>query len=121
MKIIHVDTDKFVLNQIRQDIAQIAPQAQLHCFKGAEPALAFAEAQGCDVLLTEVEFRTEKFGGIHLAKAMQELNPKLNIIFVTAFDEYEVSRELSALRVGGYITKPWETEKLAEVFRKLNS
>ena len=119
MKIIHVDANKYALDEMQKDISQIAPTAELHCFRTPESSLAFAKAQGCDVLLTEVEFLSERFGGIKLAKAIQELNPQVNIIFVTVCNECEVSRELSELCVSGLLPKPWEPEKLAAVFRNL--
>ena len=119
MKIIHVDTNIYAQKIMQEQIPIIVPQAELHCFNRPEPALAFAKAQGCDVLLTEVEFLSERFGGIKLAKAIQELNPQVNIIFVTVCNEREVSRELSELCVSGLLPKPWEPEKLAAVFRNL--
>lgn len=119
MKIIHVDANKYALDEMQKDISQIAPTAELHCFRTPESALAFAKAQGCDVLLTEVEFLSERFGGIKLAKAIQELNPQVNIIFVSVCSEREASRELSGLCISGLLPKPWEPEKLAAVFRNL--
>lgn len=119
MKIIHVDANKYALDEMQRDISQIAPTAELHCFRTPEPALEFAHAHGCDVLLTEVELWTDQLGGIELAKAMKEINPQVNIIFVTVCNECEVSRELSELCVSGLLPKPWEQEKLAAVFRNL--
>lgn len=119
MRIIHVDTNRFALNQMQKEIPQIVPQAELHCFDRPEPVLAFAEAQGCDVLLTEIEFFTDWFGGIRLAKAMKEINPQVNIIFITVCNEYEVSGELSDLRISGFIQKPWKPEALETVIQDL--
>ena len=119
MKIIHVDANKYALDEMQKDISQIAPTAELHCFRTPESALAFAKAQGCDVLLTEAEFLAGRLDGFRLAKAMKEINPQVNIIFVTVCNECEVSRELSELCISGFIPKPWEPEKLTAVFRNL--
>ena len=119
MKIIHVDTNKFALNEMQKDLPQIVPNAELHSFEGAKPALAFAQAHGCDVLMTELELWTERHGGIRLAKAIEKLNPQVKIIFVTVCDEYEISCVLSELCVSGLIRKPWKVEKLAAAFRNL--
>lgn len=119
MRIIYVDTNIYAQKAMQEQIAKIVPQAELHCFRTPESALAFAKAQGCDVLLTEVEFLSERFGGIKLAKAIREINPQVNIIFVTVCNECEVSRELSELCVSGLLPKPWEPEKLTAVFRNL--
>lgn len=117
MKIIHVDANKYALDEMQKDISQIAPTAELHCFRTPEPALAYVKAEGCDVLMTEVELWTEKFGGVKLAKDIQALDPQVKIIFVTVCDEYEVMAELSGLRVRGFITKPWKTDELAAALR----
>ena len=119
MKIIHVDSNKFALSKMQKDLPKIIPNAQLHCFQSPAPALAFAEAHGCDVLMTEVELWQERLGGIKLAKAIQKLNPQVNIILVTVWNEYELSRELSELQISGLIPKPWDTEQLAAAFQNL--
>lgn len=104
---------------MQKEISQIVPQAELQGFDLPESFLAYVEAQGCDVLLTEVEFWTERLGGIRQAKAVKKINPQVNIIFVTVCDEYEVSKELSDLRISGFITKPWKSETLAAAFQVL--
>ena len=119
MKIIHVDTNKYALSEMQKDILRIVPNAELHSFQSPVPALAFAEIHGCDVLLTEAEFLAERLDGFRLAKAIREINPQVNIIFVTVCNECEVSRELSELCVSGLLPKPWEPEKLTAVFRNL--
>ena len=119
MKIVHVDDNKFALNEMRKDISRIVPNAELHSFQSPEPSLAFVKAHGCDVLLTEVEFLTDQLGGIELAKTIQELSPKVKIIFVTVCYEYEVEQELSELQISDLIPKPWDTEQLAAAFQNL--
>ena len=72
MKIIHVDTNKHALQIMQEDLSRIVPEAELYSFDGPDPALAFAGAEGCDVLLTEIELWSEPFGGIRLAKAVRK-------------------------------------------------
>ena len=119
MKIIHVDANRFAQDTMREQIPQIVPDAELHCFDHPDQALAFAKIEGCDVLLTEIELWPERLAGIRLARAIQKLNSRIQIIFVTVCGEYEVARELSGLPVGGFIPKPWTQEKLAEAFQTL--
>lgn len=121
MKIIYVDTNIYVQKAMQEQIPKIIPAAELHCFNNPDSALSFAEVRGCDVLLTEVELWTEKLGGVRLAKAMKELNPQVNIIFVTVCIECEVEGELDDLQVSGFLPKPWEPEKLAAAFQRLIS
>lgn len=119
MKIIHVDTNRFAQYEIQQEIPEIVPEAKLHCFDDPDQALALAEVEGCDVLLTEIELWPERLGGIRLARAMQKLNPRVQTIFVTVYDEYEVARELSGLPARGFLPKPWKQEELAAAFQNL--
>lgn len=116
VKVIHVDTNGFARSAMREQVPRIAPEAELHGFGRAEPALMFAEAEGCDVLLTEVELGPERLGGIRLAEAMRELNPRVGVVFVTVCGEDEVARELAGLPVGGFLPKPWTQEELAAAF-----
>ncbi len=119
MKIIHVDDHIYALEEMKLDLPQIVPEAELHSFNHPDQALAFAEDEGCDVLLTEIELWTERLGGIRLAKAVKEINPRVSIIFVTVCGEWEVAHELSGLPVNGFIPKPWMPDKLTAAFQNL--
>ena len=119
MNIIHVVMNRQALQAMREDLPRIDPEAELHSFDDPDQALAFALGQGCDVLLTEIELWTEQFGGIRLAKAIREINPRVNIVFVTVWNENKVTRELSGLPVSGFIPKLWTPENLAAAFQNL--
>ena len=119
MKIIHVDDSVYAREEIKEQIPQIVPEAVLHCFELPDQALAFAGAEGCDVLLTEIELWADRLGGIRLAKAMREINPGVRIIFVTVCSEHEVAGELPGLPVSGFLTKPWDSSQLAEMLSNL--
>ena len=119
MKIIHVDENRFARYEMEKDVLRVVSEAELHCFDNPDTALKFAEAEGCDVLLTEIELWNNRLGGIRLAKAMKEINPRVNIIFVTVYDENEVARETSGLAISGFIPKLWTLEQLAAAFHNL--
>lgn len=57
--------------------------------------------------------------GLDFAKHMQTINPKVNIIFVTAFDEREYAEDVIQMRVSGFIRKPYGTARLAEEYAYL--
>ena len=86
------------------------------CYR-PEDALEFAQKQGCDVLLTEIEFWSDTFGGIRLAKAMKEINPDVKIIFVTVCDKNEVARELKEIKYDGFLSKLWAKEELTAALK----
>ena len=114
-----MDDNRYAREEIQEQIPQIVPEAELHFFDDPDSALAFAEANGCDVLLTEIELWSKRLGGIRLAKTIQKLNPHVSIIFVTVCSKYEVTRELAELPVSGFLPKPWKQEELAAAFQNL--
>ena len=119
MKIIYVDTNRYARSEMQEQIPLIEPNSEIHCFERSEPALEFAKKQGCDVLLTEIEFWSDSHGGIKLAKDMKEINPDVKIIFVTVCDKNEVARELKEIMHDGFLSKLWAKEELAAALKKL--
>lgn len=117
MTIIHVDTNKYARIEMQEQISTIEPKAELYSFERPEDALEFAQKQGCDVLLTEIEFWSDTFGGINLAKAMKKINPGVKIIFVTVCDKNEVARELKEIKYDGFLPKLWAKEELAAALK----
>lgn len=69
-----------------------------------------------DIAFLDVEM--PEMNGIELARRLQEENPRMNIIFVTAYDEFAL--DAINLYASGYITKPYmqtEIEKELEHLR----
>lgn len=76
----------------------------LACSRG-KPAIAFL-----DVEMPEMT-------GIELAERLLKVNPKMNIIFVTAFDDF--ARDAYSLHASGYITKPFMLEDVEDELEHL--
>ena len=116
MKIIHVDANRFAQIAMREQIPQIVPDAELHCFNHPDTALAFAEAEGCDVLLTDTVFDGFSLDGTMLAEQVQRVNPNVNIIFVT--DHADTSAAFSAWQLGAsaFLLRPYEKQRLTRAF-----
>ena len=60
--------------------------ADLHPFRKQSELLADAEENGCDIAFLDIHMRG--MNGVELAKGLKQINPKMNIIFVTGYDEY---------------------------------
>lgn len=118
MKIIYVDTNKYARSEMQDQIPGIEPKAELHCFERSESALEFAKKQGCDVLLTEIEFWSDSYGGIKLAKAMKKVNSDVKIVFVTVCNKNEVARKLKEIKYSGFLSKPWKQQELAAALKE---
>ena len=119
MKVICVDPSPWGLLELKHDVKLIAPSAAVHGCRTTEKAIALARADGCDVLLTEIDFGGPKWEGLELAERVKNINPAVNIIFVTSFSERDYAKEVIRLRVSGFVPKPWTREQLAEEFANL--
>lgn len=111
MNVVYVDDHPIMLKGTAQSIKQILPEANIVTFDDSESALSFVKKNGCDVLVCEIELPGTD--GLTLAKIVKEINPKVNIIFLTVCDEKEHAREVLKIKPSGYLVKPAKTEQLA--------
>lgn len=119
MRIICVDRSPLGLMDLKHKVKAIKPDAVIHSCHNPEDALSIAESEGCDVLLTEIDLGGARWEGLDLAKKMQAINPKVNIIFVTTFSEWEYARDVVQMRISGFVRKPYKQQQLTEEFARL--
>lgn len=110
MTIVCVDDYSIALNGLMRSIRSILPDARIFTFMSVDDALDFVKDNGCDVLITEIEMGG--IGGLLLARSVQQVNPKVNIIFLTVCDAKEHAREVFNIRPSGYLVKPATKEQL---------
>ena len=111
MTIVCVDDYSIALNGLTRSIGSILPDARIVTFMSVDDALDFVKDNGCDVLITEIEMGG--ISGLLLARSVQKVNPKVNIIFLTVCDAKEHAREVFNIRPSGYLVKPATKEQLA--------
>ena len=68
-----------------------------------------AKKNGCDIAFLDIHM--SGMDGVEAAKKLKEINPKMNIIFVTGYSEY--AGEAMRLHASGFIMKPVNKEKVA--------
>ena len=119
MKIIHVDDHIYALEEMKLDLPRIVPEAELHSFNHPDQALAFAETEGCDVLLTDTDLARAHTDGFMLAERIQAINPRVNIIFITEQADGKYACAAYRLHASGYLTKPFDPEDLDAEFANL--
>ena len=73
-----------------------------------EEVLEYAKDHQIEVAFLDVELGS--MTGIEVAKKLKIQYPKINIIFVTAYDKYMA--QAIELRMSGYVTKPATKEKI---------
>ena len=111
MTIVCVDDHPIMLKGLSACIGQLLPDAGIVTFADAADALGFVRDHGCDILICEIELCG--VDGLTLAKNIQKLNPKVNIIFLTVCDEKEYAREVLQIKPSGYLVKPANREQIA--------
>lgn len=117
MNIVCVDDHPILLKGLEQNIHQIMPEASIHTFESADKALDFVKDSSCDILISEIEM--QGMSGLTLARNAKNLNPEVNIIFLTVCDESEYAREVLDIRPSGYLLKPADETRLAFELKNL--
>jgi DNA-binding NarL/FixJ family response regulator len=110
MTIVCVDDHPVMLRGLTKSLRRLSPNAEIKTFGCAEDALKFIRQNGCDVLIPEIELYG--MDGLTLAKQVKQINPKVNIIFLTVCDEREHAKEVFRLKPSGYLVKPANPEQL---------
>lgn len=106
MKILIADDEYMVLQENREVVEAVCPDAEIMTAGNYLEALQIVGETGIDVVLLDIEM--PGITGLELAKRIRELNPEVNIIFATAYSEYAV--EAFSMYASGYLLKPLTRE-----------
>lgn len=112
MVIFALDDDPALLYQLSGAIRAACPDAAVWEFSRASAALKAVQDDGFrpDVIFLDIEM--PGISGLELARRMKLLCPESNIIFVTAYSEYDV--ESMQLYPSGYVLKPVTTARVRQ-------
>jgi len=114
VKILAIDDNESALKLLTSSITEARSSAQIFAFSKPSELLTFAKDNPCDIAFLDIKMWG--MNGLALAKELKELNPVINIIFVTAYSKY--STEAFGLYPSGYILKPVTKEA---VEREINN
>ena len=117
MTIVCVDNTPIMLEFLKENAAKAFPGANVMSFPATEPALAYVQNNGCDILLCEIN--PPRLEGLFLAEKIRKINPKVNIIFVTVCSEGEYAKEVMRLKPSGYLTKEANSAQILEELQTL--
>lgn len=102
MRILAVDDELLALEMLVDSIRQVMPHAEICPFIKYSEALAFVKKTHCDIAFLDIEIRGKN--GISLAKELKDINPQMNIVFVTGYAEYAL--DAFSVAASGYVLKP---------------
>ena len=115
MRILCLDDEPLALEMLETYVQEVKPDADVEGFDDQIDLLESAEKSGCDVAFLDIHMRG--MTGVEVAKRLKEINPKMNIIFVTGFSEYK--GDAMDMKASGYIMKPVTREEVAEEMENL--
>ena len=108
MKILLVDDENLQLIRLENTVKRIMPDAE--CFSYTNPKKAYEETENEKLDIAFLDIEMPLISGINLAKKLKKNNPLINIIFVTAYNNYAL--DAYNIHASGYVLKPVNAEKL---------
>jgi len=114
MKIFALDDSEPALKLLVSSVTEALPSAEIVPFTKPSELMEYAKSNTCDIAFLDI--RMWGMNGLVVAKHLKEINPRMNIIFVTAYSKY--ATEAFELHPSGYVLKPVTKEA---VEREINN
>lgn len=115
MKILLVDDEKLQLLRLEASVKNVVKDAEVFSYTNPVEALEKHKNNQIDIAFLDIEM--PQINGILLAKQLKNVNPTINIIFVTAYDNYAL--EAYKMHASGYVSKPVNEEKIQKEIEAL--
>lgn len=115
MNILIVDDEASALENLVSAIRTAASDAELFAF--TKPSDAHTCSQQTHIDTAFLDINMGGINGVDLARKLKEANPKVNIIFVTAYDDYTL--DAFAMHASDYILKPARANDIADALKNL--
>jgi len=115
MKFICVDDERIMLLRLIDSIKENYPNAEIFEFSsyiGVEECLV-----NNDIKVAFLDIHIQGKNGLEIAKRLKLINPKLNIVFCTGYDEYTL--KALELHASGYLLKPITAAKIKSAMDNL--
>lgn len=119
MRIYAVDDEPLAKDMLEdalnEALAELGTECEVETFLNPNDCLKRIKKQPCDILFSDI--RMPEMDGVEFAKAAMEMIPRLNVVFITAYNEY--MSDAFDMYVSGYLQKPVSVEKVVKVMRHL--
>lgn len=116
MKVLLVDDEELQLIRLESAVKKVLPK-ESECLCFLNPVLALEEAGKKQIDIAFLDIEMPVIDGIGLAKKLKEINPQINIIFVTAYEDYAL--KAYNIHASGYVTKPVNEDKIRKEIENL--
>ncbi len=115
VSIIIVDDEKPILNGELRTMSEVMPDAEITGFTKPLEALQYARENHIDIAFLDIELG--KSNGFELCGKLLDINPKTNVVFLTAWPDY--SLKAWSTKACGFLLKPLSREDVALQLQKL--
>lgn len=117
MNILVADDEEIILKETVSILKKLRPNAEVKGFTRPDHLLEYAKMHLSDIAFLDIDMGS--MNGIDLAKQLKLFYPKINIIFVTAYDEY--MKKAFQLHVSGYLMKPVSEKDIEKELENLRN
>lgn len=113
--IIIVDDNRAVISDSLFVLEEVMPNATITGFNGPRKAIEYAKVNRIDLAILDIELGASS--GLDLCRALLEINPCTNVIYLTAYPDYS----LDAWDTGacGFMVKPLTPEGVRRQLKML--
>lgn len=108
MRVMCADDELLLLEELEMTVEEVLPDAEIEIFNKATDAMEFAKKTSIDIAFLDINMGA--IDGVSIARELQMVNPKANIIFCTGYSEYAL--EALGINCSGYLMKPITAEKV---------
>jgi len=114
MRIAVIDDERPARSELKHQLGELLPQAQIDEGESGADALEMAGAAEYDLFFLDINLGD--INGTVLVNALKNMQPGMKIVFVTAYSEYAV--KAYELEVEDYIMKPYDQRRLQKMLKK---
>ena len=113
--VIIVDDNKVILSSGLAVLGEVMPNATITGFIWPQEAIEFARTNQVTLAILDIELGNSS--GLDLCRMLTEINPRTNIVFLTAYADY--SLDAWKTEASGFMVKPLTPEGVKEQLKKL--
>lgn len=113
--VILVDDSRAVLSDAVTVLGEVLPNATITGFIWPREAIEYARTNRVALAVLDIELGSAS--GLDLSRTLLEINPRINIMFLTAYADY--SLDAWQTEACGFVLKPLTPERIRDQLKKL--
>ena len=117
MKILIVDDEAYLREELRDSLERISPSNEYFEAENFDSAVKLLGEHRFDIAFLDINLQGKN--GLEIAENAKHISPQTNIVMVTAYSEYAL--EALKLFVSGYVLKPFSDDDLRTVLDNLRT